>query len=551
MKHHVWGILLVAFGSSLAVACSGSSGDDTSGSSNDAGSSGNLSGDGGAGNDAASRDASSGDAGTHVDAGPSSLVQQAYVKASNSLGNTGFGGAVAMSADGNTIAVGADYEMSDAIGIDGSQSDTSFSGAGAVYVFSRSAGTWTQTAYVKASNTSGDDYFGSSIALSSDGTTMAVGASGESSGSSGVGGSQDQSTNFVDSSGAVYVFQKSAGAWAQTSYIKASNPNEMAFFGGTVALSSDGTLLAVGSTGEASNGSGQSNTSDANAGAVYLFAKGTTTWAQTAYLKASNPHTLNYFGTAIALTGDGTSLAVGSWGEPSAAQGIDSANQSDTSADDAGAVYLFTKNGATWTQSHYLKASNNAENFVFGSSVSFSNDGTLLAVGAPNEPSGSPGINGSQTDTSKDDSGAVYLFAKAASTWTQIDYVKASTPSENAAFGTFAAFSGDGKSLLVGARLEDGISTGINGDETNTTGAFEGAAYLFSSASGSWKQLDYIKASNTSATVQALFGTMGAISNDGTTFAIGAPSDASDAKGINGNQTDTSAAESGALYIFN
>src|SRR5678815_4920385 len=90
------------------------------------------------------------------------------------------------------------------------------------------------------------------------------------------------------------------------------------------------------------------------AGAVYVFVRTGTTWAQQAYVKASNPHDLSWFGTSVALSGD--TLAVGSTGERSAARGING-DQRDTSAVDAGAVYVFTRAGAAWTQQAYIKAS--------------------------------------------------------------------------------------------------------------------------------------------------------------------------------------------------
>ncbi len=128
------------------------------------------------------------------------LKQVAYLKASNaeaydhfgcggaSAGHTG--NSVAISRDGNTMAIGAPYESSGATGINGDQSDNSVYSAGAVYVFTRQGDTWVQQAYVKASNTGLGDHFGSSVVLSGDGNTLAVAAHFESSAATGVGGNQ-------------------------------------------------------------------------------------------------------------------------------------------------------------------------------------------------------------------------------------------------------------------------------------------------------------------------------------------------------------------------
>ena len=123
------------------------------------------------------------------------------------------------------------------------QTDNSTGGAGAVYVFTRSGTLWTQQAYVKAYvkafNTDASDDFGASVALSPDGSTLAVGASFEDSSATSVGG--DPSNNTVSASGAVYTFARSGVVWSQQSYVKASNTDANDHFGASVALSSTGT----------------------------------------------------------------------------------------------------------------------------------------------------------------------------------------------------------------------------------------------------------------------------------------------------------------------
>ncbi len=132
-----------------------------------------------------------------------------------------FGSSVALSADGSTLAVGAPDEASAATGIGGNQADNSAPGAGAVYVFTRSGTAWSQQAYVKASNTDADDRFGDSVALSADGSTLAVGAVVEASAATGIGG--NQADNSAQDAGAVYVFTRSGTTWSQQAYVKASN----------------------------------------------------------------------------------------------------------------------------------------------------------------------------------------------------------------------------------------------------------------------------------------------------------------------------------------
>src|SRR5437773_8215017 len=139
------------------------------------------------------------------------LKQAAYIKASNThvgdhFGNGGTleGHAVALSGDGNTLAVGAPYENSSAKGVNGNQNDTSLYSAGAVYVFVRRNGTWTQQAYIKASNPGQSDKFGFVVSLSQDGNTLAVSAPNEASAAKGVNG--DQNDDSIPEAGAAYVF---------------------------------------------------------------------------------------------------------------------------------------------------------------------------------------------------------------------------------------------------------------------------------------------------------------------------------------------------------
>src|SRR5206468_4100532 len=182
--------------------------------------------------------------------------QQAYVKASNTGASDQFGISVALSGDGNPLAVGAGDEASSTTGIDSTPNESA-SGAGAAYVFTRAAGTWSQQAYVKASKTRAGDHFGISVALSGDGNTLAVGAIGERSSTTGIGSTPDELT---PGAGAVYVYTLNVGIWSQQAYVKASNTGVSDQFSNSVALSGDGNTLAVGANGEDSSSTGIGST---------------------------------------------------------------------------------------------------------------------------------------------------------------------------------------------------------------------------------------------------------------------------------------------------
>ena len=473
-----------------------------------------------------------------------------FIKASNVGEGDRFGFSLALSSDGNTLAVGAINEDSAATGIDANQADNSATEAGAVYVFTRSGGTWSQQAYVKTSNASAGDEFGFSLALSGDSNTLAVGAPLEDSGATGING--HQADNSAAEAGAVYVFTRSGGTWSQQAYVKASNTGGGDRFGSSVALSSDGNTLAVGARNEASATTGvnrdETDNAAAGAGAVYLFTRSSGTWSQQSYIKSSNTGASDGFAVSLALSGDGNMLVVGAPFEDSAATGVNG-NQTDNSAERAGAVYVFQRSGGTWSQQAYVKASNTEANDEFGVHMALSGDGSTLAVGAAGEFSAARGINGNQADNSAAGAGAAYVFTRGGGTWSQQAYVKASNARGFDEFGISVALSRDGNTLTVGAFGEQGAGVGVNGSQTYSADFPDaGAAYIFTRSGGTWSQQAYVKASNTGPFDE--FGVRVALSADGKALAVGADLESSAAGGINGDQGDNSAAEAGAAYVY-
>ena len=223
---------------------------------------------------------------------------------------------------------------------------------------------------------------------------------------------------------------------------------------------------------------------------------------------------------------------MGAYGEASAATGING-NQADNSARYAGAVYVYTRSGTNWSQQAYIKASNTDANDRFGSSIALSADGSTLAVGASEEASAATGINGNQADNSASSAGAVYVYTRSGTSWSQQAYIKASNTNAYDSFGSTIALSGDGSTLAVGA-------------DNSALGA--GAVYVYTRSGTSWSQQAYIKASNTNAGDN--FGYSVALSGDGSTLAVGASEEDSAATGINGNQADNSAPIAGAVYVY-
>ncbi len=465
-----------------------------------------------------------------------SFQQQAYLKASNTDAGDRFGQAVAIS--GDTLVVGADQEKSIATGVNGDETNNSRSTAGAAYVFVRSAGVWSQQAYLKASNTGAGDRFGGAVAIS--GNTLVIGATEESSNATGIDG--DQANNTANDAGAVYVFNRTGTVWSQQAYLKASNSEAGDRFGRSVAISGD--TLVVGSS-DGSNATGvngdETDNSAIGAGAAYVFTRTAGVWSQQAYLKASNTDAIDGFGSSVAILGD--TLVIGASGEDSNAIGIDG-DQTDNAASNAGAVYVFNRTGTVWSQLAYLKSSNSEAGDVFGFSVALSAD--TLVVGAMGEASNATGVNGDQTDNSLSAAGASYVFTRTAGAWSQQAYLKSSNPGQGDFFGNSVALDGD--TLLVGAQNEDSNATGVDGDQTDNSTLDAGAAYVFTRSGTAWSQQAYLKASNTGVN-NARFGFRVGLS--GNTLVTGAPNEASNATGVDGDDANNLASGSGAVYVFN
>jgi hypothetical protein len=250
----------------------------------------------------------------------------AGVQAHNPGAHDQFGASVALSGDGNTLAVGAPGEAAlirnvynvpdDPLPPDNNVAPSS----GAVYVFGMPVVglPFLEQAYVKASNTARDDLFGHAVALSADGTTLAVGA--------------HAADDILQNEGAVYVFTRvlTPGAhWGDQKYLKASDPKQSDYFGWSLSLSVDGNAIAVGAPGTLSG-----------TGAAYAFMRTSGQWSPPVALPTSNLDAVDQFGSSVALSANGNTLAVSAYGEDSNATGV-GGDQTNNDAPSAGAVYLY------------------------------------------------------------------------------------------------------------------------------------------------------------------------------------------------------------------
>jgi len=358
-----------------------------------------------------------------------------------------FGYSVALSSDGTRLAVGA-------IKNGGTGTD-----AGHVRVFDWSGSAWTQVGGDIDGEAAGDR-LGYGVALSSDGTILATGAAFND----GSGGTR---------SGHVRVFNWSGSAWTQ---LGGDIDGEAAenYLGYSVALSSDGTILAAGAYGNDGTGT------DAGHVRVFEYHQGSSSWIQLG-VDIDGEAAGDRLGYSVALSSDGTRLASG-------------APYNDGTGTDAGHVRVFDWSGSAWTQVG-ADIDGEAAGDWSGVSVALSSDGTRLAVG------------GWFNDGTGTDAGHVRVFDWSGSAWTQVG---GDIDGEAAGdrFGWSVALSSDGTRLAVGADLNDGGGTDA------------GHVRVFDLVGGVWTQ---IGGDLDGAVGGDNFGYRVALSSDGTRVAAAAP----------------------------
>jgi hypothetical protein len=414
------------------------------------------------------------------------IIQKAYLKASNTEGNDHFGQSIAI--DKDILVVGAPGEDSQWSGVNVDQTDNQSPDSGAVYIFRRNLGNWTQEAYIKPSCNTPGMTFGFSVAVKDD--TVVVGSPKRT---------YDLPCGFssVPSTGAIYVFRK-VGSWAQNAVLKAPSQTAYDSFGFSVAISSG--WIAVGMPNDDSEAVGVYNymsdptlyswaytrNSGADTGAVFVLKRNISPTNQSfdwyAFIKASSA--ARAFGSTLSLDGD--QLVVG---------GVDR-------------VEVFQASNLVWSKDTQLVSSNYESEDQFGASVAISSN--TVVVGAPYEDSRALGVNGDGNDNSALNSGAAYVFYRLGSSWVQQAYLKASNTQQGDHFGSAVSISGD--LVLVGARGEDSGAAGVNGDSNDNSSLNSGSAYVFTRDGTSWTQQAYLKPSNTGSS--DYFGSVAAISGD-------------------------------------
>ncbi|HUQ03329.1 MAG TPA: hypothetical protein VM261_12590 [Kofleriaceae bacterium] len=374
-----------------------------------------------------------------IDRGAVPPVEYFYAKASNRDAFDGYGSSVA--AHGDIVAIGAPGEDS---GSSSSPADNSVRESGALYV-ARPNGV--DLAYFKSVPAISNGDFGRSVAIND--AYLVVGAP----------------DHVGTTPGVVQVWRRAGLTWTMVPSLAASSAANGDGFGTSVDVYGD--TIAVGAPNKPDGGATPS-------GAVYVFRRTGGWFVEEAVIRAPAGASGGYFGNAISLGED--RLVISAEGDGSAVAGISTTPGTDLGAVHSGAAYVFHRSGTTWTLEAYIKASNPGMDDAFGRSLDL--DGALLVVGAPGEAS----AGNDQQDNSAPLAGAVYVFRRSGTAWTQEAYLKSPAPSAEDLFGE-----------SVSAR-RDTIAVGAT--ENFNLRYDPGSVHVFNYAGSAWGPVARITASN-------------------------------------------------------
>ena len=405
-----------------------------------------------------------------------------------------------------TVNVAWDF-FSLAVALDASGNRLAATARERIFVFDRGGnGAWQRTAVT--SRTSG----GEGVVVSADGNTMVVNDPDELGTYGGINpppGPDDGDIFTSPFVGALYVYVRNAqGQWQQQAHIRQDARQGFESFGGAFALSADGNTLATTTGGN---------------GRAYVFVRdGAGAWRQHSVVSMPPATNFESFQGAVALSGDGRTLAL---------NGAGAEDPSFFSIYRFVDVYTRPAGGA-WSRQGRLDSRKRAlldiDDF-YGSSIAVDQDGTKIAVAAPEDDSDDSDAVGDPANRGAPASGAVYVFKRSGTAWTQQAFLKARQAARNDRFGSRVELSRTGK-LLMGSAL--GLAANVPGvnrnHEADRVGAvppgndgWGGAAYFFEQRSdGTWTERATVLPPTLGRSAAAFF-TIG-LSGDGATYALGA-----------------------------
>lgn len=328
--------------------------------------------------------------------------------------------------------------------------------------------------------------------------------------------------------GYAFVLDRDAGGYAVTRR-DAPIPVPVSSFGIAVAMDLDGTRAAIGAARYLPN----PPINEPGPGVVFLFERGPTGWTSTATLTPPADAEVLGFGATLALSGDGRTLVVGAPGDYRA----------------AGRVFVYDLDADRSTPRATLVSPVNRDD-DFGGSLALTPAGDLLVVGIPDDGSPGTGVGAEPVGFGAPTSGAVAVFRRGGGgAWGLEAFVKPSNTHEGAGFGAAVAVASDGQRFAVGAPRDTAMGTGVNGDETPAPigqAISAGAAFVFSAGPNGWRQTYFLKPD--APDTRDEFGA--AIAMGRRVLAVGMRDDDSAAAGPDGDPTDDTLSNAGAVYVY-
>jgi hypothetical protein len=338
-------------------------------------------------------------------------VEQAKLVASNPVAGDWFGYSVDITKTGDRIIVGAPHANALPDNMDNS---------GAAYIFKQSGTTWTEELYLSGGDGGSNDYFGNSVAINDDGTAIMVGAYGD-----------DGSATSI---GYIHTYEIPGSSWSTLKWntddveLPTTGSESDAFHGWSVAFDKTGTRCIEGSPMDNQN----QPTVISNCGVVTIHTRNGASWTKDIWLQAPTPVANGQFGTCVDMNGDGQRVIIGAIGE------------SPGSVTAAGSAYVYKKTGTVWALEQKLIAGDKTAGDNFGYSVSINDTGDRIAIGALNN--NLPG---------KNDTGAVYIFDRIGTVWTQTVKLVAPDAGIGDKFGTSISLNSTGNGIIVGSPYND------------------------------------------------------------------------------------------------
>ena len=408
------------------------------------------------------------------------FVRQAYLKAPQAGG--WFGSGLAVSPDGNRIVAGAPAARGVRVDYPYALGGTEYGfGAGSLYQLDRdAAGQWQLSQSLTIPDGRQSDNLGWAVAMSDDAQWVVAGAPSRRFGD--VNTAEDYRAG-LEKSGAAYVFRRDAsGQLVQQQRLRAPAPAAYAAFGSVVAISGDGAWIAVGAPNDSNGLDGQPVADPLaahvrNSGAVHVYQRQADgTFKPFAALKAPVGKNFQQFGGAIAMSGDGSRMAIGGAMSGYAVESEPIYSIAATADIGPGEVFLYQRGASGWTLEATLAGIQGAVyDRFFGYAVDLSPDGQTLAVGMPLDGSGVGAPNAAGYLST---AGSVRLYQLGAAGWTASQTLRPATAGQGSTFGRSVSLSRDGHTLAAGANREKTPGAGIDPPTTGQE-VSSGAAYVF------------------------------------------------------------------------